>query len=242
MARVRRRNFTRAERALMYVGMLGDRGLDWINEQLAHSQQQLGLDERLMPESSYLMLEAGYGPYFVKQSTFTTGEDNSPFSLTIDQIDWDLICDTIVTPAAVSTLKRVHTEVEATLEENIDTWEKIPWGQDDPDIEKKPVYHWNLLGDNVHEKYLEEWLEENYKSFKGTHEDTAVIKLIRTKWHLLKDKKGKELRTHETHLGHRHRELRIGLQDDWPQEVHLCKRHKNQISFIESFLKEKGIF
>jgi len=235
MSRIRQRNFTRAERALMYIGVLSGKSLDWINEQLVHSQTQLGQIERLLPESSYKMLRTGYASYFVKQVTFTTGEDNSPFSLTIDQVDWDLITETIVAPAAVSTLASEHSEDEE-FDESSEPETSKPFGEKDPLITIRPVYHWEICGESFHESELEDWLDEQWEDFQGIYENVPCIKLVRTKIH-----SGKLVR-HETWYGHRHAEIRQYLAEDWPQKVYACKRHRDQLQFLESFLKEKGIF
>lgn len=56
------RNYTKAERALIYLGILSHQTRETINHWLAESQNKLGVEPRLMPESSYKMVRDRYLP------------------------------------------------------------------------------------------------------------------------------------------------------------------------------------
>ena len=59
----RGRNFTPDERALMVRAITQGDPLDEVNKQLRSHQAAEGLTERLMPESSYLMMKNTYVKY-----------------------------------------------------------------------------------------------------------------------------------------------------------------------------------
>ena len=54
------RNYTRSERALVYMGILAGKTLEEINESLEVDQKKLGVPLRLLPQSSFDMLRNRY--------------------------------------------------------------------------------------------------------------------------------------------------------------------------------------
>tara|TARA_B100001123_G_C14357108_1_gene649437 strand:- start:74 stop:319 length:246 start_codon:yes stop_codon:yes gene_type:complete len=54
------RNYTKAERALIYMGVLAGKSNSEINEVLVKDQQKIGMEVRMLPESSYDMLRNQY--------------------------------------------------------------------------------------------------------------------------------------------------------------------------------------